>query len=477
MRDLKYQEAVLIGVWLETLTYGLYITLFFSCLWVLLIRNEEQQINWRLLGPAIALFVLSTLHVSVGLHRLIEGFTGPHNPATYFTDLRRWPNIFADSLYITINFIGDAIVIYRCFVIWDWDIRPVLLPMIMLVTSAVTGAYGIDGFRHIKPGSTAFNDRVFDFLRVEFVLSLAVNLLCTGLVVYRIAKASQVTAIVEGRTPRIQMYSDALAVVVESAALYTVSLAIYIGLYFSQSNAQYILYVTNAQIISIVPTLMLVRVGLGTKRSNGWEETQSEVQPHPYRLPKDGAHRETEGAASGEMAVEMDPLPASPSTTAAPDRRAVESQYGSKDSGAHSINRAGAAPQPATSISASASPTTTYRPTSGYSSSYHQPSSSHHHSSVPPNAPGPSMITQTYAPSSRSVPSGASPPPSLYAVNHGFGTGYGPNSSSSGISSNVQALHYPRNDEQGPATYPPPPSPVVIDPRWPALSSASRVMR
>lgn len=35
-------------------------------------RKPFLKANWKLLGPAIVMFILSTLHVSIGVRRLIE---------------------------------------------------------------------------------------------------------------------------------------------------------------------------------------------------------------------------------------------------------------------------------------------------------------------------------------------------------------------------------------------------------------------
>ncbi|KDQ17240.1 hypothetical protein BOTBODRAFT_53385 [Botryobasidium botryosum FD-172 SS1] len=280
MRNLVYHEAVLIGVWLETLTYGLYVPLFFTCLFIVFARRRTRRVNWALLCPTFALFVLCTIHVSLGISRLLDGFIRSSNPAKYYLDLARWKNIFSDALYVTINFIGDSVVIYRCYVIWGSKKRVIIFPALCLLGSFATAIYAVVGFNEIPPGDSAFVSRISAFYRSTFTLSFVVNFTCTALIAYRITRTARSAGPQpDGVDVDPRPYYSTLAAIVESAAIYTVSMAIYIGLYFSQLNAQYTLYLVNTQIIGIVPTLILVRIGLTQTRSSDWD-TRSWTWPY-----------------------------------------------------------------------------------------------------------------------------------------------------------------------------------------------------
>jgi len=281
MGDLVYHEAVLVGIWLETLVYGIYVPLFFTCIWIVLYRRGVRPVNWKLLGPAIVMFILSTVHIGVGIRRLIEGFVQSPNPALYYADLQRWKNVWSDAIYVTINLIGDSIVIYRCYVVWNYQKRVIVLPLLCLIGSVVTGIYAVIGFHYVKPGDTAFVMRISAFARADFVLSLVVNVMCTGLIAFHIWRSARFIGPHLGRQ-HVGVYYGALAVIVESAAIYTLSMAIYIGLYVSEMNAQYVLYLVNTQIIGIVPTLILVRVGLGLTHTSGWDTAQGSNLPYSH---------------------------------------------------------------------------------------------------------------------------------------------------------------------------------------------------
>ncbi|KDQ12698.1 hypothetical protein BOTBODRAFT_407897 [Botryobasidium botryosum FD-172 SS1] len=242
-------EAALIGAWMGAMFYGIYIPLFFTFLWISFARKHVRRPNWILIISAILLFLMGTAYVAVGLRRMIEGFIISKNSSHFFNDLTLWAATASDSIYGAINLVGDSIVIYRCYVVWESNIPIIILPVIMLIASIATGCYAVAGLHYIPRGSEAitFTARISNYARANFILSLALNVLCTALVAYRIwASARRVSALGARHT---DVYYGALAVVVESAGLYTVSLAIYIGLYLGELHAETILFDINAQIM------------------------------------------------------------------------------------------------------------------------------------------------------------------------------------------------------------------------------------
>ncbi|KDQ17243.1 hypothetical protein BOTBODRAFT_30059 [Botryobasidium botryosum FD-172 SS1] len=274
MRDLSRSEAVLIAVLTETILYGIYVPIFATCLWIIFSKQfgPRRRVNLMLLGPAVTMFLLSTLHVAVGLRRLVEGFVQAPQADVYFADLQTWTYYATTALYFTITFVGDSVVIYRCYLIWEANLAVVALPILMLLASTIMGYYTVAGSHFIKPGQSAFAARIATSGRTALCLSLALNVICTGLIVLRIWLSTRHFAPYVGR--RVGRYYSALAVIVESAAIYTVSIAVYLGLYIRQVRAFTILSSMNAQIMCIVQVLILVRVGLGLTYTSGWDQSE-----------------------------------------------------------------------------------------------------------------------------------------------------------------------------------------------------------
>lgn len=275
MSGLRFDEIILLGIWTEVLLYGLYVPFFFISVWVMVYRSSTTDVNWAMLSLAVVLFILSTMHVGVGLRRLLEGFVYASNAHEYFRDQDQWLNVFFDCLYVTMNMVGEAIVIYRCYVAWDSSILVVALPIILLFGAAGTGYYALSSPDKLVLVHADFASPVAIVGQVHFILILILNVLSTALIAWGITKAMRMAP--RTTSARIQsILCRALTVGVESAALYTLSLLILVGLHMGSSDAQYIVYCANTQIISIVCTLILVCISLGT---NEWDPTRDAVLP------------------------------------------------------------------------------------------------------------------------------------------------------------------------------------------------------
>ncbi|THU76396.1 hypothetical protein K435DRAFT_163222, partial [Dendrothele bispora CBS 962.96] len=73
--DIPLDKAYLLAIWLESVFYGANLMLFF--IYLIIVRYKRRSSaasNYRILFAAIAMSLLSTTHISLGLFRLVEGF-------------------------------------------------------------------------------------------------------------------------------------------------------------------------------------------------------------------------------------------------------------------------------------------------------------------------------------------------------------------------------------------------------------------
>ncbi|QRW25301.1 hypothetical protein RhiXN_07250 [Rhizoctonia solani] len=263
---MRYKTAVLVGVWTETALWGVFFILYLICAHVLVRKQTLHTIQWIPLSTASLLFMLATIHLALQLRKVYEGLVlcanEPGGPDAYFLDISRWLNVAADGVYITMILVGDLVVIHRCFLIWGNRIRIIILPFILVLCTAGYAAVWL--FTKLPPNGTALEGPLAKCTTITFLLSLATNILTTGLISYRILSTARKVA----SSVDVRPYMGGLAVVIESAAIYTTALVIYLVVYISRTNAQYIVFCALCPIIGIVPTLIIVRVGLGLTRTS-----------------------------------------------------------------------------------------------------------------------------------------------------------------------------------------------------------------
>ncbi|KDQ06403.1 hypothetical protein BOTBODRAFT_181641 [Botryobasidium botryosum FD-172 SS1] len=231
-----------IAIFAEIFLYGIYALLFFVCLWVMLFRNNAP--NWKLITPLVTMFIVSTAHFAVALYAIIEAFV--QLPSSKDGHIQDSAVIAAYGLYNVLSFIGDGIVIYRYHVICDSGFKIVVLPIMLFLANTSLGIY--------STASLAFEQGPFWTTAQHFTLatlcsSLVLNTVCTGLITHRIWASTRIISPAIGSRHAAKCYA-VLAIIVESAAIWTISTAVVIGTYVGHApHAVVISFEINVQIV------------------------------------------------------------------------------------------------------------------------------------------------------------------------------------------------------------------------------------
>ncbi|KAJ7213045.1 hypothetical protein GGX14DRAFT_446149 [Mycena pura] len=225
-------------LWVGTFFYGIYLILFCLCIYILLHRPHNLG-NIVLLVTAIVLFTFSTVQTVINL---VLGASDIDN-----IDIPYHQIFLANAEIFTFNnVVADGLLIYRCYSIWNKNIYVVLVPIIMLI---ITSILGWDILLPFTP---------------FFALTLATNVIVTVLTAGRIwwlcRKAQNYL-----QTDLQRRYLSAISILVESGVAYSAAVLAYLifGAFESTNIMQEPIWEALAQLVGIVPTLIIVRVGMG----------------------------------------------------------------------------------------------------------------------------------------------------------------------------------------------------------------------
>ncbi|KAK7007383.1 hypothetical protein R3P38DRAFT_3030074 [Favolaschia claudopus] len=205
-------------IWIQGATslvlYGLYVALFLLSLYTLSCRRTRGT---RLLVIAsyvmavmgtvqIALTIAYALNELNVLQGIAEGNEGKIASAVH---AEQGLTIARNVTFTVNNFITDCIFMYRCYVIWSYKMKPIILPAFLLVLTLGIGCYtsvvGPDMLADVAP----------------YILAAATNLCLTALTAGRILwvlRTASATPFPDSPTPR--RYKIALGVILESGAVY-----------------------------------------------------------------------------------------------------------------------------------------------------------------------------------------------------------------------------------------------------------------
>ncbi|KAF8146396.1 hypothetical protein K438DRAFT_1869616 [Mycena galopus ATCC 62051] len=148
-----------------------------------------------------------------------------------------------------ISLISDSIFMYRCYVIWDSQTRPLILPVLLMLSTLVVEILGLPGTSGYAEGPT-------------LILAAATNLVITAFTAGRILYIQRAASHVALDHQIRGRYTRAVVMILESGAIncvVAISLAITSflnGEIFSIASA------VGPRVLNIIPTFTLVYIGL-----------------------------------------------------------------------------------------------------------------------------------------------------------------------------------------------------------------------
>ncbi|KAF8888961.1 hypothetical protein CPB85DRAFT_277264 [Mucidula mucida] len=266
----------------ESLCYGVFITLTIAYAALACMRRDAKaytrhsQLPMKI-GSAV-LFLSVTTHWTSTMIRLFEAFAFFENgqaPTLYYADLTRWTLTLKTSSVVVAVLSGDAMMIYRLWVVWGHNIYVCIFPLITEAGLFVCGIGMVNTLSHLNPTTEngIFASAAGQWITSDFVITFVTNIYCTALIafrIYNVDKHSKMAGVV--RLSRINLIS-ALVILVESAAIYTTWTVVCLIVYQCASNALF-------PVADILPcaagvSFMLINVRAGL----GWAQTSAGAPP------------------------------------------------------------------------------------------------------------------------------------------------------------------------------------------------------
>jgi len=172
-----------------------------------------------------------------------------------------------DLMLVTNNAVADGLFAYRCYIIWGagYNKQVIALPALLLLVTTALGFITAYSNNVLDAGSHIMDSRI------GFVFAVVTNLMLTGLTAGRIWWTRRELRIV-GQDKFTQRYTTAISVLLESGAAYCLFLILVIvALSYGRkatsgptATLASFSYGAAGQLVNIVPTVFIVRLGLFT---------------------------------------------------------------------------------------------------------------------------------------------------------------------------------------------------------------------
>ncbi|KAF5326723.1 hypothetical protein D9619_004065 [Psilocybe cf. subviscida] len=261
---LRMDMACGTGFVLETGLFSIYTCLFIAAFPVLTSARRLKDVRsaksaWVFLVFSILMYVVATAHLLLQGVRFYRSTFRQFDPKVRISYLQNRHNWEFPGLVLLIyiqTWLGDALVIYRCYFVWDNNLWLLSIPVCLLL-----GTIGVNCYVAYMLDHPVNNSISILLANSIYPLAFAQNFMTTSLIILKIVLQHR-----ESKKAGVVMLGSKLdlihvvRIVIESAAIYTTQLLILIILYYRSDNFQYAIQPPIVPSIGITFLLLAVRI-------------------------------------------------------------------------------------------------------------------------------------------------------------------------------------------------------------------------
>jgi len=258
----------LVAATVEGILYGFSLLMFGLTLWVLTRRKAPRDYNILMITVAVLLLIFSTMHMIADIDRIYTGFItlrASGETLTFFGDTSQKTFVFKSSVYAFQTVLGDSVVIYRAYVVWQ-SVWPILLPLLILGGVIATGVGAVLFAALATVGSPLpIFERSERWSTSFFASTFACNLTGTLLLAFRLWTLDRRLRNIRSGAGSLM---PTLLICVDSGLLYSITLMSTLITLVRGSRAQFILLDLISPIISISFYAIILRVAVVAARND-----------------------------------------------------------------------------------------------------------------------------------------------------------------------------------------------------------------
>lgn len=259
--------AELFGCVFESMLYGYYLSKFFECMAILYRKSRTTAVSPLPFIATALLFIFISLHEMFNIYRNYVSFASPQSIATagyqllYWETKNNFDTKFRTSVWLVVVYISDFFMLYRFYSVWGRSLIVALGPFLIICANIVMGCFWLRAYWFFDVGDSVFLGQFSAYTTALFSITTCYQVLTAGLIAYRLwdhHKDVSSAYIFPATRPRPLI--RAVAVIVESAAIYAATLVIILGLALSSSAPLFTFLDILPPLIGTVFALVIIRV-------------------------------------------------------------------------------------------------------------------------------------------------------------------------------------------------------------------------
>ncbi|KAG9008951.1 hypothetical protein FRB95_002233 [Tulasnella sp. JGI-2019a] len=157
--QLTADYARFLAVWLEAILLGANVVLFVGCFWLLYSKTCDRKRPTIILCVLSLMMALNTAHM-VGTLEAAERVFFAHESingaaASYYDNLMQPLDLFGQSVRGIAIVLGDGLLIYRLWVVWQRKWTGIAAPIFLLAGTAITSYWLVFDDLRISSATTS----------------------------------------------------------------------------------------------------------------------------------------------------------------------------------------------------------------------------------------------------------------------------------------------------------------------------------
>ncbi|KAJ7185371.1 hypothetical protein C8R46DRAFT_1060273 [Mycena filopes] len=253
-----------IGVFLENIVYGFYLSVFIESsllLWRKQKAKGRHASHAYVIATTIAMFILITMRCVLDTIRCIEAFK---SEALDFGPPNTKLGTITNACWFFVTAVADAFIIFRTYIVWKRNWYVIVLPTLLFLGNFASSIWLIYSIIKFDPATPVFGE-ITKSVDAFIYLTLFTNVLCTGLIASRIFYVRRNASVLVTAGGRYDdLATKIISSIVESAAIYTLLL---VGQLITNRLGSFVNYVVvncTPATIGLVFSYIIIRVSRGT---------------------------------------------------------------------------------------------------------------------------------------------------------------------------------------------------------------------
>ncbi|KAL5492653.1 hypothetical protein ACEPAI_4100 [Sanghuangporus weigelae] len=249
-------EANFVSVVIESILFGFFSMLFALSSYLLFCKETvSRPLRTRFACALLVMYILAITHEAINFKRALDGFTTSSDGAEYFSINQGGIDICKLIVYALQSLLGDVLMIYRLGIIYRGYRRVLISSLILMTGSFASGIVMLVGFSKQRVVSPFASATSYLWMFAFFFFSFIINLGGTITITIRIWLTRRMAA-----RPMTEL-SPFTVVLLDPGIIYSASLICLFGVFLAKNYAVLLLLDWIPQIIGIVASLVIVRIG------------------------------------------------------------------------------------------------------------------------------------------------------------------------------------------------------------------------